>query len=147
MKGISPLVASVLLIAITMSIAGILAFWVSTYTTSTLPSLNRTRIEEECRFSNFDIYSCNINTSTSTITFTLHNIGQYEISNLASYIVFANNSVTPQISLNDTLPIGSFKSYVLLNSTTNVSSTTFSKIIIASTLCSGLSKESGCTRS
>lgn len=36
-KGISPLVASVLLIAITIAIAGILASWVTSYTEETLP--------------------------------------------------------------------------------------------------------------
>jgi flagellin-like protein len=147
MKGISPLVASVLLIAITMSIAGILAYWVSTYTTSTLPSLNKTKTEEECRFSNFEIYTCNFNTTTGTITFTLHNIGLYEIVNLASYVVFTNDTITPSISLNGTLATGEFKSYSLLNTTTNVTSTTFSKLIVASSACPGLSKEHSCTRS
>ena len=37
-KGISPLVASVLLIAITIAIAAILANWVSTYTEEALPT-------------------------------------------------------------------------------------------------------------
>ena len=37
-KGISPLVASVLLIAITIAIAAVLANWVSTYTEETLPT-------------------------------------------------------------------------------------------------------------
>jgi len=37
-KGISPLVASVLLIAITIAIAGILASWVSSYTEEALPT-------------------------------------------------------------------------------------------------------------
>jgi flagellin-like protein len=36
MKGISPLVASVLLIAITMAVAAVLANWVSSYTTDTI---------------------------------------------------------------------------------------------------------------
>ena len=145
MKGISPLVASVLLIAITMSIAGILAFWVSSYTTQTLPTVNRTA--EECRYSNFEIYSCNLNISSSTITLTLHNIGQYEIINLTSYVVFVNNTVGPIIQLNGTLASGEFKSYVLLSTTTYASSATLSKIIVGSSACSGLTVESGCSRS
>ena len=39
MKGVSPLVASVLLIVITMSVAAVLATFVSSYTKSTLASL------------------------------------------------------------------------------------------------------------
>jgi len=144
MKGISPLVASVLLIAITMSIAGILAFWVSSYTTQTLPPLNRT--VEECRFSNFEIYSCIFNTTSSTITFTLHNVGQYEIINLTTYAVFANGTIAPPVILNGTLGTGEFKSYSVSNSTTGVSSATFSKIIVSSLACSGLSTDNSCTR-
>jgi flagellin-like protein len=145
MKGISPLVATVLLIAITMSIAGILAFWVSSYTTQTLPIVNRTA--EECRYSNFEIYSCNFNIISSAITLALHNFGQYEILDLTSYIGFANNTFGPLIRLNGTLGTGEFKSFVLGNSTTGVSSATFSKIIIGSSLCPDLSRESSCTRS
>jgi flagellin-like protein len=39
-KGISPIVASVLLIAITIAIAAILANWVTSYTQSSLPQTN-----------------------------------------------------------------------------------------------------------
>lgn len=39
MKGISPLVASVLLIAITMAVAAILAAWVSSFTRNTINTL------------------------------------------------------------------------------------------------------------
>jgi flagellin-like protein len=145
MKGISPLVASVLLIAITMSVAGILAFWVSSYTSQTLPKTNRT--EEECRFSNFEIWSCNLDTASGKLTVTLHNIGIYDISELKIFILLTDNTVTSPISLNGTLLRGEYKSFVLENSTTNVSSEKFSKIIVGTGLCPDLSRESGCTRS
>jgi len=145
MKGISPLVASVLLIAITMSVAGILAFWVSSYTSQTLPKTNRT--EEECRFSNLEIWSCNLNTQTGKVTFTLHNIGLYDIGDLKVFVVLNDNTVTPPVSLNGTLLKGEYKSFVLENSSTNVSSEKFSKLIVSTGLCPSLSIESGCTRS
>jgi len=107
MKGISPLVASVLLIAITMSVAGILAFWVSSYTSQTLPKTNRT--EEECRFSNLEIWSCNLNTQTGKVTFTLHNIGLYDIGDLKVFVVLNDNTVTPPVSLDGTLLKGEYK--------------------------------------
>jgi flagellin-like protein len=143
MKGISPLVATVLLIAITMSIAGILAFWVASYTTQTLPKVNRT--EEECRFSNFDL-SCALNTTSGSIVVQLHNIGQYEIINLTAYVMLTDGTITSPIPLNGTLATGDYKSYIISNSTTNVSSTMFSKIIVSSLACSALSKDSTCTR-
>lgn len=145
MKGISPLVASVLLIAITMSVAGILAFWVSSYTTQTLPKTNIT--EEECRFSNFEIWSCNLDTQTGKLTFTLHNIGSYDIRDLRVFIVLNDNTVTPPVSLNDTLFKGEYKSFVLENSSTNVPSEKFSKLIVGTGLCPTLSVENVCTRS
>jgi flagellin-like protein len=145
MKGISPLVASVLLIAITMSVAGILAFWVSSYTSQTLPKTNRT--EEECRFSNFEVWSCNLNTANGKLTFTLHNIGMYDISDLKIFILQTDNTVTPPISLNGTLLRGEYKSFVLENSTTNIPTEKFSKIIVGTGLCPSLSVESTCMRS
>jgi flagellin-like protein len=145
MKGISPLVASVLLIAITMSVAGILAFWVSSYTSQTLPKVNRS--EEECRFSNFEIWSCNLNTQTGKLTFTLHNIGQYDIEDLRAFIVLTDNTVTSPIPLNSTLLKGEYKSFILENSTTNVASEKFLKLIIGTGLCPTLTVESGCMRS
>ncbi|MEM5869835.1 MAG: archaellin/type IV pilin N-terminal domain-containing protein [Candidatus Aenigmatarchaeota archaeon] len=140
MKGISPLVASVLLIAITMSVAGILAFWVSSYTSSTLPKMNRT---EECRFSNFEIWSCTIDKSTGTLTFVLHNIGQYEILDLTAYVATTDNTISPMVKLNSSLLVGEYKSFSLTNSSTNVPAEKFSKLIIA-TSCPDLSRESFC---
>lgn len=145
MKGISPLVASVLLIAITMSIAGILAFWVSSYTSSALPKMNRT--VEECRYSNFEIYTCNLNTSTGDIILNLHNIGPYEIINITSYILQTDGIISPVVSLNGTLSSGEYKSFILSNSATGVPSSKFSKIIVGSGACSELRQETACARS
>jgi flagellin-like protein len=141
MKGISPLVASVLLIAITMSVAGILAFWVSSFTSQTLPKMNRT---EECRFSNFEIVTCSIDMSTGNLSFILRNIGQYDISDLTVYVFTTDNMVSPMVKLNSSLSRGEFKSFILSNSSTNVPAEKFSKLVIA-TSCPELSKESYCT--
>jgi flagellin-like protein len=141
MKGISPLVASVLLIAITMSVAGILAFWVSSFTSQTLPKMNRT---EECRFSNFEIWSCSIDRSSGTLTFILHNIGQYEVLDLTAFVVTSDNTVSPPVKLNSSLSLGEYKNFILSNSSTNVPAEKFSKLIIA-TSCPDLSREDYCT--
>ena len=140
MKGISPLVASVLLIAITMSVAGILAFWVSSFTSQTLPKMNRT---EECRFSNFEIVSCSIDRFTGNLSFILRNVGQYDILDLAVYVFTTDNTISPKVSLNSSLSIGEYKSFILSNSSTNVPAEKFSKLVIT-TSCPELSKESYC---
>ncbi len=57
--GISPLVAAVLLIAVTMTIAGLLAYWATSFVRTSLPETNRT--EAECRLADFSIYFCSYN--------------------------------------------------------------------------------------
>lgn len=145
MKGISPLVASVLLVAITMSVAGILAFWVSSFTGQTLPQINRTA--EECRFSNFEIWSCSFDSTTETLTFTLHNIGSYDILDLQLFIVYNDSTVSPLIKLNEKLGRAEYKSFVRTASQMNVSTSGFAGIIVGSGVCPELSKQSGCLRS
>ncbi|MEM5836478.1 MAG: archaellin/type IV pilin N-terminal domain-containing protein [Candidatus Aenigmatarchaeota archaeon] len=145
MKGISPLVASVLLVAITMSVAGILAFWVSSFTGQTLPQVNKT--VEECRFSNFEIWSCSFDSATETLTFTLHNIGPYEIQDLQLFIVYNDSRVSDVIKLNKNLGRAEYKSFRLTASQMNVSMAGFSGIIVGTGVCPELSKQSGCLRS
>lgn len=145
MKGISPLVATVLLIAITMSIAGILAFWVSSYTAQTLPPINMTA--EECRYSNFEILTCSIDSSSGNIIFSLHNVGPYDILNMTSYIFFNDGTISPKINLNDGLASGEYKSFVLSSSNLGFTSDRLSKIAVGSSACPSLSRDSGCTRS
>lgn len=136
MKGISPLVASVLLVAITMSVAGILAFWVSSYTGQTLPKINRT--EEECRFSNFEISSCIFNNATSNLTITLRNIGQYDLSQLKAQIFLTDGTVSQPISLEGVLPRGEYKTYII---STGIPFNKFSKVVVLTSLCPQLSGE------
>ncbi|MEM5773140.1 MAG: archaellin/type IV pilin N-terminal domain-containing protein [Candidatus Aenigmatarchaeota archaeon] len=143
MKGISPLVASVLLIAITMSVAGILAFWVSSYTTQTLPKINRT--EEECRFSNFEIFSCNLNNATGNLTVTLHNIGLYDLAELKAQIFLKDGTVTSAINLEGTLPKGEYRTFI---APTSITTDKFSKLLVTTSLCPQLSREKvDCTMS
>ena len=78
MKGISPLVAAVLLIAATMSIAGILAYWASSFVRSSLPSESN-RTDVECAGSNFNIYTASYNTTTKNFTLMLENTGMYNV--------------------------------------------------------------------
>ncbi|MEM5854318.1 MAG: archaellin/type IV pilin N-terminal domain-containing protein [Candidatus Aenigmatarchaeota archaeon] len=136
MKGISPLVASVLLIAITMSVAGILAFWVSSYTGQTLPKVNRT--EEECRFSNFEIFSCILYNATGNLTLTLRNIGSYDLTQLKAQVFLTDGTVTQPLNLEGTLPRGEFRTYVI---STGISTDKFSKVVVLTSLCPQLSSE------
>lgn len=140
MKGISPLVAAVLLIAVTMSIAGVLAYWASQFVTKSLPGINESTTQ--CRFTNFIIYNCFYNSSTSKLIITLNNIQTVEVKDLMVYLSFTNGTMSSGTKLNETLAPGEFRSYTL----SGISSD-FSKIIVTTQVCPDISKEDACRRS
>jgi flagellin-like protein len=140
-KGVSPLVATVLLVAATMSIAGILAYWTSGFVKSTLPEINTT--QEQCKYSGFKIYQCSYSNTTSQLLITLNNYKTIEVKNLVLYSFFSNGTTSSGINLNQSLIPGEFKTYTINNFDQN-----FTKIIISSLLCpSLLPEEATCTRS
>ena len=138
MKGISPIVASVLLIAITMTIAGVLAFWSSTFVSSTLPNQNTTNAQ--CQIAQFEFQNCRYNSTSGNLIFSLENIKTVELTRLTAFVEFQNGSISSGISLNSTLSPSEIKSF----SVSGVSSD-FSKHIIK-TNCPELSRSDTCLR-
>lgn len=139
MKGISPIVAAVLLIAITMTIAGVLAYWSSTFVERSLPVENATT--SECRFAQFEFISCKYNSTAQSLTFSLNNVRNTELKNLTAYVEYNNGTILPSggYALNESLPGGKIGIY----SISNVGSD-FSKLLIK-THCPELSRSSTCT--
>lgn len=136
MKGISPLVASVLLIAITMTIAGAIAYWASSFVATSLPT-NQTNLGGECAFGNFKIYSCRYNASTLNMSLILNNLGTTPLRNLTLFVLYANDSVQT-ISLNQTLTANALQSFIV-----NGISSDYSTITVR-TQCPQVSESSGC---
>lgn len=138
MKGISPIVASVLLIAITMTIAAILAYWSSSYVKARLPSAEA----DTCNVANFDFYLCRYNATSRIIVFSLVNRANVELNNLTAFINFVNSSTSSGISLNNTLKIGaeSIKSFSISDISPDFSS------ILVKTQCPTVEASSACTR-
>ena len=134
-KGISPLVAAVLLIAITMTIAGFLAYWATSFVRTSLPETNKT--EAECRFADFNIYSCTYN-STSKVVYLILENRDIDLMQLRAYFIFANSTVSDAHDLNTTLPANTLKSFTI----SGVDN--FSKISVK-THCPDVSKEKTCT--
>lgn len=95
MKGISPLVATVLLIGITVGIAGIIGYWISSFTqTSTKITAAQGELQILCSNAAVDLSSlkyCNNN-----ISGIIKNNGRITIGNITLQVVFSNAS---QISL------------------------------------------------
>ncbi len=136
MKGISPIVASVLLIAVTMTIAGVLAYWSSSFVEKQLPATT----DADCKFANFIFDSCTYNSTTQKISFILNNRRNVDLKNLTAYISYPNNTVSSAISLNISLLGNELKS----SSISGVPSD-FSTILIK-THCSEATTSSTCTR-
>lgn len=66
-KGISPLVAAVILIAATMSIAGILSYWATSFVRTRLTTAENVTEETKCLAAQFRLYSGSYdNTTTPT---------------------------------------------------------------------------------
>jgi flagellin-like protein len=135
-KGISPLVAAVLLIAATMSIAGILAYWASSFVKSQVSQFENQTITSECQYADFKIYSCSYNTSSKVVALVLENYREVLLKEMTAYISFANSSI-PSISLNETIPKGSIKSFSISGIDP------FTKIIVK-THCPEITRESSC---
>jgi len=138
-KGISPLVAAVLLIAATMSIAGILAYWASSFMRVQTEAFQNQSVTGECNYADFRIYSCNYNTTSDKISMILENLRDVTLKDLNLYLFYTNGTVSSPISLNDTLSAKQFKSFFI----SDVSE--FSSLTIK-TNCPDISKSTTCVR-
>jgi len=139
-KGVSPLIAAVLLIAATMTLAGVLAWWASGYVKTSIPGLNET--QQACQNSDFRIYQCSYTASTSKITIVLNNVKSAALSSLNAFVLDASGNPSNAIPLSGSMDAGSFKSWDIINVPSN-----FTKVIISSAMCPELSRSDPCNRS
>ena len=137
MKGISPLVATVLLMAVTMTIAGFLAYWSSSFVSTQTERFSNQSVATECNFGNFVVYSCVFSSNSSHVNLILSNTGSVELKDLVAYVIYPNNTV-PSFSLNGTLPTKSLKPFTLAGVSSG-----YSKINIR-TGCSNVFTEVSC---
>jgi flagellin-like protein len=140
MKGISPIVAAVLLIAITMTLAGGLALWATKLVGKQLPE---PETEVQCKLAGFDFLSCKYNASTGNLIFSLSNRRTVELKNLTAFISYPNGSSSSGINLNSTLEIGAnaVKSFTISGIPSD-----FSEILIK-THCPDIEVSDKCIRS
>ena len=111
MKGISPLIAAVLLIAITMTIAGVLAFWASTFVKTGLEQSSNQTVATECNFGNFIVNSCRYDSTATKLTLILDNIGTVNLGNITAYTIYDDGSVNATRLDGGNLESGSLKSF------------------------------------
>ena len=109
MKGISPLIASVLLVVITVVASTLLSSWLSTTTrTQTQAIQNSTQSQLQCQYADLYIknatYACNNNCTTGTLhttTVTVVNSGKKTLSFNTVYIRNTTGVIT-SLPLNET---------------------------------------------
>ena len=91
-KGISPLIAGVLLISFTLAISGVLFTWVST------SSQQKLKTAGECSFSIF-ISDPTYDSRTNMISFRLRNTGKSDLEGLTVSIIYSSENNLERINL------------------------------------------------
>jgi flagellin-like protein len=97
-KGISPLVATVLLIAITMTLAGIVAFWGSSFVRTGLPTENQTQILQACSGGSIKLISSSYDSNTQTFSLTFYNDGTQRLLITNITFIYSDRAESKEIN-------------------------------------------------
>jgi flagellin-like protein len=94
MKGISPLIATVLLIAFTIAVGGIISIWLTGYTTTTTEIISE---ESEARIAcigaGISLRDLKFNSTISYLTGNIENTGTVKLGDIDLHILYQNASV------------------------------------------------------
>ncbi|MCJ7450243.1 MAG: hypothetical protein MUP58_00710 [Candidatus Nanohaloarchaeota archaeon QJJ-9] len=132
-KGISPLIAAVLLIAFTMAVAAILTAWVTQFTQDTTGAVgNESERVIQCSYAGLSIYDA-VNDS-GNLTVSVANTGTQDMSNVSITAFMEDGSLTNTYM--GALPTGGVQEITL----TDLSGT-LSSVRATSTDCPGVTDE------
>ncbi len=137
MKGISPLIASVLLIAVTLAVAGIYSGWLSSFTKKTSTTVEqRSNVRVTCSYGGIALNSLQYNTTASNgnITGTIENTDIIDLGDIDIEIFFTN-ATRYLADLNNTLKPGEKTTFNF-----RINTTTYDKIRVKSN-CSNVFDE------
>ena len=138
LKGISPLVAAVLLIAVTMTIAGALAYWASTFVSGQTALFSNQTIASDCQFLKYQVYACSYDSAQTQLNLILNNIGTVDLRNATVFFIYSNNSIVNR-NLEDSVASGELKSFTI-----KAVDGTYSKFSVRSQACAEIAVESVC---
>jgi len=98
-KGISPLIAEVLLIGFTVTVASIIILWVTGFTrTSTKTISSQAETQMACTYAGIDFYgSVTYNQTSGTLFGYLRNTGNVPLGNISFQIVYNNGTVDSRL--------------------------------------------------
>ena len=127
-KGISPLVAVIMLIAFTMIVAGILAGWATRFATEQRSTL------EKCVRANIVIKRATYSSATGNLSIMLYNAGTVPLRNFQAQVTY--DTMGPPMpetwTIEDTVDANSFQTFQY-----NMSNTSVDFVEIRSVECQG----------
>ena len=107
-KAVSPLIATILLVAVALAIAGILYSWSQTYFVYQTDSVTEsTQNPVDCAYANIEINDCNY-TSANGLTFILNSTGTVNFLKGFKIAALTNTDVKVESSITNTLNAGDF---------------------------------------
>lgn len=102
MKGLSPLVATVLLIAFTVGVGGIISLWVSGFTQTSSKIVGKEgETQLICSNGAIELSNLKYSSATNNMSGIIKNNGRITLGNVTLQIVFTNGSMLTH-ALNDT---------------------------------------------
>jgi flagellin-like protein len=126
-KGISPLIAVIMLIAFTMIVAGILAGWATTFVTQQREEL------QFCARAQLLIQNANYNDTTHNLVVAMFNTGDVPLKGFVARMTYANNTVASERTGLEDLEIISQD----IKTVTLPTDDTLEKVVIQSLQCRG----------
>lgn len=103
MKGISPMIATVLLIAFTVGVGGLISVWVTSFTTESTNIVSKEGIDQiTCSNGALELSTLRYCSSTNNMSGIIKNNGRITLGNITLQVIFTNGSSSISHSLNDT---------------------------------------------
>lgn len=109
MKGISPLIASVLLIAFTIGVAALYSGWITSFTKKTTEQVQeQSEKRVTCSYGGIAIDNVKYNTTNKNVSGTIENTDIIDLGNI-DLEIFYTNTTRQKVDLNMTLASGERK--------------------------------------
>jgi flagellin-like protein len=138
MKGVSPLVASVLLIAFAIAVAGLYSGWITSFTKVTTEQVQeQSEKKVTCSYGGIALDNIKYNKTTGNISGTIENTDLITLGNIDFEIFYANAS-REKLDLNMVLEPGERNTFI--RRTLDMNSTNYDKIRVI-TNCSNVYDE------
>ncbi len=116
-KGISPLIAAILLIAFTITVATFLASWSTTFAKSKTEEFTRAgeEISSNCQYANLQVETAVYNSNDDSIAAVVWNMGKTDLSEFEFLVYYSDvniSTLTPS-DTNETLSTGDFHTFTV----------------------------------